>query len=212
MDFFASVTDAIVLGEILIQDIQIDIESRDLSVFWGVFAYGFKLTIHPGITMHDLLCRQIGITETYLIERIQTVFLNGKAIDDIFDKTVKDKDVIALSAAMPGLVGAVLRKGGILSPLRSDYASEQNTGTLSNRPGQIRLKLFNLIASELGSDFLKQGIRINGDHFIGYVKGKRLTLKSVCRKVVIDGEKYEVDDILTVCRPDGDVFFSVNSV
>lgn len=40
----------------------------------------------------------------YLIfNRVQTIFLNGKAVDDPTHEIVTDKAVIALSAAMSGL-------------------------------------------------------------------------------------------------------------
>ncbi|MBC2716880.1 MAG: hypothetical protein HF978_16370 [Desulfobacteraceae bacterium] len=196
----------------LTRKVQLSIEGDNFSAFGGLFAYGFKLEVEIGCSLFDLLCRQIGISETYLNDRVQTIFLNGKVIDDISSEILNDNSVIALSAAMPGLVGAVFRKGGILSSMRSSYASQATDVTMTNHRGPVILKLFNLIASDLGSDFLKKGIQIKGDYFIRYINWKRSLLESVCRELVIDGKKYEIDDALSVCRQDGDVFLSINSV
>ena len=45
--------------------------------------------------------------------------LDGKPVDDIGAALVQDGSTLALSAAMPGLVGATLRRGGAYSSFRS---------------------------------------------------------------------------------------------
>ncbi len=195
----------------LIRKVQISIENDNFSAFWGFFSYGFQLNIEVGCSLSDLLCRQIGISETYLNDRVQTIFLNGKAVDNISGEILKDESVIALSAAMPGLVGAVFRKGGILSSMRSGINNQTPEKAVILHKGRVTLKFFNLIASDLGSGFLKKGIHVKGDHFIRYLDWKLPLLKSVCRSVIIDGKKYEIDDVLSVCRQDGDVFLFINS-
>ena len=76
---------------------------------------------------------QLGISESYLNERVQTIFLNGRAVDDLFGEVVGNNSTIALSAAMPGLAGAVFRKGGMLSSLRNPRAGT-DPGCVSGKP------------------------------------------------------------------------------
>ena len=53
------------------------------------------------------------------IEKIQSIMLDGKPVDDIGSAMIHDGSVLALSAAMPGLVGATLRRGGAYASFRS---------------------------------------------------------------------------------------------
>lgn len=192
-------------------EVRITIDGDDFSVFQGLFAYGFQINIETGATLFDILCCQIGIPETYINDRVQTVFLNGKAVDDPAREIVNDNAVIALSAAMPGLAGAVFRKGGMLSSMRSSHEISSPDDAAAKQQGVVILKLFNLIASDLGSDFLNKGILVKREHFVHYVNWKESQLKSVCMKLTIDGENHEWDDLISVDESEGDVFLYVNS-
>jgi len=48
--------------------------------------------------------RATGLDEDYVTQRISTIFLDGKPVDDIDTLLVRDGAVLSLSAAMPGLV------------------------------------------------------------------------------------------------------------
>jgi hypothetical protein len=194
----------------LVQRIYVYFESTNLSVFSALLSYGCKFDVRTGGRLLDLLIHQMGINERYLNEKVQTVFFNGKVVDDFSTEIVNDESVIALSAAMPGLVGAVFRKGGIFSSMRSDNVSYQQCNAVKNQEGQVTLKLFNLIASDLGPDFYKKGICINGKDFIRYVKSKQTMLETVCKQLVVDGKNHEVRDLLFLCRPEADIVLTVN--
>lgn len=197
------------LNDILIPEIRLTVDANNGAVFQELLAYGFKLHVQPGASLFDLLCYQVGIREIYLNDRVQTIFLNGQAVDDLRDEFVKDRSVIALSAAMPGLAGAVFRKNAILSPMRTIPRSKPKPTPgqthLTASSGYVTLKLFNLIASDLGVTFFKQGILINADHFIRFVKRRLARLQSVCRSLTINGKQCKVEELFSVCRTEGDV-------
>jgi hypothetical protein len=195
----------------LIQKIQVSIEEKSFSAFFALLSYGFKLEVQIGCSLFELLVRQIGINESFLNEKVQTIFLNGKVVDDFSVEMVKDESVIALSAAMPGLAGAVFRKGGILASMRSEHASHQQINAITKHKGYVTLKLFNQIASELGADFFKKGICVKGKHFIRYVESKLSLLETVCRQLRIDGKQYEIGDLLSCCQPEADIVLTINS-
>ena len=67
-----------------------------------------------------------------------------------------------MSAAMPGLVGAVLRKGGPLAALRKDitYSSESTGHEICD--GSVTVKLFNMTTREIGPLLLKRGVWLKG--------------------------------------------------
>ncbi len=123
---------------------------------------GVRQEVRVGGTLAQLLCDQIGIPRDYLDDRIQTLFLNAKAVDNADTARVTDGAVIALSAAMPGLVGATLRKGGTFSGLRAAISQEEATGAEELTLGTITLKLFNLVAREMGLDLLARGVVFPG--------------------------------------------------
>ena len=181
-------------------DVRITVSEKGISVFQGLFAEGVLIHSEPGQSLSDILCRRIGIPENYLHDRVQTVFLNGRAVDDFSGEPVRNNAVIALSAAMPGLVGAVFRKKGMLSPLRTFRLRQSKDSVFENYAketglNQITLKLFNLIAAELAPEFLNNGILINKDQLLRYVDWKKAFLKKTCKALTVDGRPAEIDDL-----------------
>ena len=89
-----------------------------LSDFGHILQQGFKLRARLGTSIRQVLCDQFGVDHDYLDKRINTIFLDGKAVDDVDSSTIREGSVLALSAAMPGFVGAAFRKGGYYSAMR----------------------------------------------------------------------------------------------
>lgn len=136
---------------------------------------GFRVEIETGNTLQSLLCDQWGFPMEYVTERISTLFLNGKPVDDMVRATVPDRAVLALSSAMPGLVGAVMRRGGFFSSLRDGITHRENGLKDQVRNGLITVKLFNLLIREMGPRFLMRGILVDRndlpDSLTGMVDG-----------------------------------------
>ena len=129
-----------------------------------VLSGGVGVDVVAGCTVRGLLCDQLAIGPDYVEGRIQTVFLNGKPVDDIDAARVGERCTLALSAAMPGLVGATMRRGGRYAVLRKDISHTGEADCpLEPEPICLTLKLFNLIAAELAPVLLKRGVWIDGD-------------------------------------------------
>jgi hypothetical protein len=131
--------------------------------FLHLLEKGFNLKVLSGSSIAETLCRQMGIKRAYLDQRIQTIFLNGKPVDDIHTALPEEGSVLALSAAMPGLVGATMRRGGKYASLRNDISHTAEATLQARKTITVTLKLFNLMRRELGPLFLEKGIRVNGD-------------------------------------------------
>lgn len=140
----------------------IGVSGNFIPSFLGLVRTGFTAHVMVGCSLQDILSNQLGIEENYLQNRVQTIFLNNSPVDDTAGTTVDDGATISLSAAMPGLNGAVMRKGGILASLRHSISLHQSAACIEPRRGKIKLKLFNLIAKEIGPDFLAGGIVVKG--------------------------------------------------
>ncbi|MDD5093790.1 MAG: hypothetical protein PHV74_05345 [Dehalococcoidia bacterium] len=137
------------------------VEQAIASVFTPLLGLGFRVEGQLGCSIRELLCRQFGLAEDYVDHRIQTVFLNGKAVDDLDTAIVTPGCTLALSAALPGLVGATFRRSGHYSSMRSNLSHKDNPVSPDCVTGDITLKLFNLTAAEIGPLFLRRGIRIS---------------------------------------------------
>ena len=105
------------------------IDYTDMSSFVPLLQKGFQVRVQVGRSLKHLLCEQCGINPEYLTDRIQTIFLDGKVVDNVETTTVKDGAIIALSAAMPGLAGATLRTGGLLAAFRDGLTHEEGGTT-----------------------------------------------------------------------------------
>lgn len=124
---------------------------------------GFRIRARLGGSVRELLCGQLGIEPSYLENRIQTIFLNGHVVDDPDLAVVPPGSTIALSAAMPGIAGAMLRKKSRYAPMRRELSYPSHRRSPKEQvEGDVVLKLFNLLQQELGPRFLRRGIRISG--------------------------------------------------
>lgn len=126
-----------------------------------LFQKGFRVEIETGTTLESLLCDQWELPPEYVQERISTLFLNGKPVDDISTATVMEGAVLALSSAMPGLVGAVMRRDGFFSSLRQGITYRENVRDKNIHRGIITVKLFNILIGEIGPQFLSRGFFVN---------------------------------------------------
>lgn len=142
--------------------IEIQIPQASAGKFISLLGQGVGIDVPLGISLEELLSIHLGLGTDYVRDRIQTIFMNGKAIDREQEAMVNDSVTIALSAAMPGLVGATLRKAGLLSAMRAGISQNRIRKPDDLARGRITLKLFNMIAEETGSLILTQGVWLTG--------------------------------------------------
>jgi len=145
--------------------IRMVLPQTQLAAFAQLLQRGVRMRAQIGCHVLSLLTEQFGIDRDYVEGRITTLFVDGKAIDGLETTYVGDGSVVALSAAMPGLVGATMRRGGHLAAMRGNMTYQAQDRTDSGS-GSVRIKLFNMVLSELGSQFLQQGIWLTGEELV----------------------------------------------
>ncbi len=101
-----------------------------LALFTTVLQSGIELKTRRGVSLAKFLNTFPGFTAEYLADTVQTIFLNGTAVDDLSLQLTGNNPVLALSAAMPGLAGAIFRRNSFHSALRTE------TKSLESRNGQ----------------------------------------------------------------------------
>jgi hypothetical protein len=132
-----------------------------LTHFYGVFQNGVQFRCKVGRSIEDLLMGQMGLNPKFVEEKINTIFLNGRCVDDLSSAVLVEGSVVAFSSALPGLAGATLRRGGAYAVLRDSITHTKNERFISQREGYITVKCFNLLMPELGRIFLEKGIFID---------------------------------------------------
>jgi len=187
------------------------VNAKLVPLFFQLLGHGFSVKVQTGDSVKELLCNQLGIHEDYLAERIQTIFLNARVVDDVNSAIVDRDATLALSGAMPGLVGAILRSGGFYAPMRSQISHEKDSPISQLKDGQITLKLWNLVVKELGPTFLEQGIWIQGEEIGSLIKRHWETLKTGCKAVEMQEKPVELDSLQNADWKAGLVFLQVKS-
>jgi hypothetical protein len=134
-----------------------------LSIFIPLLAEGVEVRSRTGISLYDLLCDRLGMPRDYVDERIQTIFVNGRAVDRLDEIALADGTTVALSAAMPGLVGATLRRGGHLAAMRREISQPVESSSPSSQEGWVTVKLFNKVGRDMGGALLQHGIWLTGE-------------------------------------------------
>ncbi|BBO71875.1 hypothetical protein DSCA_58050 [Desulfosarcina alkanivorans] len=131
-------------------------------LFSSLFEKGVVLSARTGCTLREFLCGQLGIDDDYLDQRVQTLFLDARPVDDVDTAMVRDGATLALSAAMPGLLGATMRKGGRYAAFRKDISQPADACGACESTGRVTVKLFNMVAREVGSRLLETGVEVHG--------------------------------------------------
>lgn len=147
--------------------------------FTTLLQSGIFLVVPQGTTICNLLLTLPGFTAEYIRDRVETVFLNGLPADNMNQKLFGKTAVLALSAAMPGLAGAIFRKGGVHASLRTETATEHRDTNTTRTPVQIRLKLFNIIAVARGALLLSEGCLFSASALIKFLDYRPPLLKGI---------------------------------
>jgi hypothetical protein len=172
-----------------------------IAAFFPLLQQGFYIEISAGNIL-DRLCQICDMDPEKLRGLIQTVFLNGKPVDDMEKISVQNGDCLALSAAMPGLVGATMRSGGILAGFRR---------TISHRPPKIQdnaqngiltIKLFNLLIKEFGPLFLQKGILVELEEFRNLLLSLSEADWDDCKTAVLNDRSVSPDTLVDMVWPE----------
>jgi len=161
-----------------------------------LFQSGVLLKVQVGASIKNLLCEQLSLDKTYVDKRITTIFLNSQPVDDINKAIIKNNDTLALSSAMPGLIGATLRRGSHLAPLRDTITfKEYRNNDDIQVYGLIHLKLFNLILQEVGPLLLQRGVMMEFDHAIELFDNKISEKIKGDLKIYFNGKKTGINEV-----------------
>ena len=177
-------------------ELSIAVADDHLSKLIGLLTPSFSVRAQVGNDLKAFVCEQLGVHDAYFEERIQTIFLDSKPVDDVTKTAVRDGSVLALSAAMPGLVGAIFRKGGQYSWMRKSISYEGENNPAQGDYGWVTVKLFNMVLKELGPGFLEQGVWVDGERVQAFVKVQPLEFRQHIQALPLDGTPISTEAFL----------------
>lgn len=134
---------------------------------------GFTIEALVGCTLREFLCMEMEICGDYANKRIQTIFIDGHPVDDFDEAHIHNGTRLALSGAMPGLVGAVMRRGGTLSGLRDSITYHLDEMRPTEQQGYVHIRLYNIVAEELAHVFLRRGVLVEADNVATFLSGRQ---------------------------------------
>lgn len=180
-----------------------------LDKFTTLLQSGFFLSIQHGESIGGLLTALPGFSEKYIKERVQTIFVDGLPADDLAQQFSEKETVLAISAAMPGLAGAIFRKGGVHASLRT--ATEKKAHPLaSGSLLTVRLKLFNIIAKERGTTLLAGGCLIQSASFEKFLNYRPPLAESI-QRISIDNQKADMQMLRKTLAVNSKIVLTINS-
>lgn len=170
--------------------LEIDLIGDRFTSFSPLLQRGVTVKLGEATNVSNFLCHHLGIEPEFVEHAITTIFLNGKPVDDLDQATLGHGDTLALSAAMPGLVGATMRRQGLVASLRCnisyrDYGRREPVGASIT----LVLKLFNLMIEALGPALLKRGVLIERGGWEEFLIRSRPDFWEHCQAVKLNGRQ-----------------------
>jgi hypothetical protein len=147
------------------QGVELTLPDDQFIHFLPLLQKGFWVKVRLGCSVESLLGEQLGLPPEFIQNRIKTIFLDGKPVDELRQTFIGDRSILALSAAMPGLAGAALRRGNPLGSFRGSVPPGENRPAPSLGEGFLGIRLFNLLIRELGPTLLARGIFLPQDEW-----------------------------------------------
>ena len=132
-------------------------------------------------------------------------------MDDPVTAVVKDGSVLALSAAMPGLVGATFRKGGRYSWMRNSISHSDDNDVTAGKTGWVTVKLFNMILKELGPFFLEAGVWLKGEAIREFFTDRASRLAGDIQSVILNGREVAPETLLKIEWQEDPIYIKVLS-
>jgi hypothetical protein len=161
-----------------------------ISRFFLLLQQGVRIRRRVGCSVDAFLREELGAGAA-TIEKIQSIMLNGKPVDDIGTALIHDGSALALSAAMPGLVGATLRRGGAYSSFRSAITYHESAVSCAPGEGWVGIKIFNLLMAEMGPDLLRTGVLLKSSDLLDFLMERAKELQQGCN-ATLDGKPIDI--------------------
>lgn len=146
----------------------------------AAFQAGVWVLARPGESLRDFMAASLGFPASYIEGSVSTVFLDASPVDDIDAAVVRPGCLVALSGAMPGLVGAVMRRKSPYASFRKAISHSGESVAEGEAAGGdrgpsgpeeaclVRLKLFNAVLHDMGRLVIERGAWIEHSRAVAF--------------------------------------------
>lgn len=162
-----------------------------ISLFMPELQKGFYVSSCEGTTVHSFLVNACRMDESYIAQKVKTVLINGGPVDDILNTEITDGGTCAVSGAMPGIVGAMMRMGSPYAAMRESITVKPGRSQEHGKQILIMLKLFNVVLSDRGPGFLKAGILVEKKRVLDLVTACRGEVAGDCREIMFNDSSFD---------------------
>lgn len=181
-----------------------------LANFNSLLRQGFYVLVPGGMSLQQILLQEFDIPQDYLQHRVQTIFLDSNPVDDLEQAYPRDWSVLALSSAMPGLVGATMRKGGYYSALRGSISYQGQAAVEGQQDLSLQVKLFNFLAPELAGNFLCRGIFLENSRLLECLQQQASSFWAPPAKLFLQGRQIDWAELESRLQKQGQTALQVN--
>lgn len=193
-------------------ELQIPVPAAELPTFLQLLQRGVIIEGTIGRSIRSFLYDRLQLSPDFVDDCIQTIFLDGRPVDDLDATYIADGCTLALSSAMPGLVGATMRRGGYYASLRAQISCkpEAAEGSVPVR-GAITLKLFNFVAARLGRALFQDGVFLT-KRDIESLLGRKSALNIKEIEATRGGEPFDLETLGTALCDDELIFLRLRII
>ncbi len=173
--------------------ISLKLPPKNINRLATLLQRGFIVPCLKPISLHELLLGLPGFDLHYIENRIETIFINGSAADSL-RLLIEPGSTVALSAAMPGLAGAIFRKNSSHATLRSTPAKTPTQN--KNQHGFLTIKLFNMVAADMVAPLLHHGILMNKATLSRFFQNRGELLESLITSIYLDAASIPLNKLI----------------
>lgn len=153
---------------------------------------GFFVEGVSGMTLREFMVKCCNIPESYIREKIKTIFHNSSPVDNPDAIRIDENSVCAFSGAMPGVAGAMFRMDSPYSAMRKNITAKEMNVSRPGEPVLVMIKLFNVVLGDFGKNFISSGIILERERAVELIK----KVEAVAGKDFI----FNIDDTRAVSR------------
>jgi hypothetical protein len=165
--------------------------------FLPLLQKGFNIAIRTG-NHQDPVCHSCGLDIEQVRSRVQSVFLNGKPVNDIAVACVHDGDCLSLIRDHAGSGGCHLRSGGILAGFRCSISHRPIERQTDTAGGVLLVRLFDLLIAQMGPGFLQQGILVSATDSQILLKSPTPIQRGDCCAAELNAHRNEIDALASM--------------
>jgi len=174
-------------------NIELSVSPDSLIRFTTLLQGGIFIEVPCNTQISALLTSLPGFSRDYVESSVETIFINGLPADSMSQPLTSSGTVLAISAAMPGLAGAIFRKNSVHAALRTAPTASVQT-EFAQKTIQVRLKLFNMIAVEKGAQLLHQGCVMKASTVQYFFSYRKQLLKQIT-EIRVNGDLTSFEDL-----------------